>query len=266
MSFITDLLGGGDAPTIPDFKASTITGTTGSAVGTKGGGVTVNLSPELQAFYNQYLEAARGAMPSKEQTNFANQVGQYGQNLFGYASNLDTGKIAQDYYNQQQANLAPTRAAEEARLANTLFSQGRTGLGTGTSDATGYVNPEQFALLKAREEANAGMMLNAEDRARQIQNEKLNQALGYYGMGNELKYQPYQTMTNLLGGGINLAQVNNPYIGYSMQGGQNVTGVNTANAQIQAQNQASNLGFWGNLIGGGLSAYGMMNRPVAKPG
>lgn len=260
MSIITDLFGGGDAPTVAPFKASTITSTTGSAVGTKGGGVTTTLSPELQAFYNQYLEAARGAAPTQEQIDFANQVSQYGQNLFGLAQNLDTGKITQDYYNQQQQNLAPTRANEEARLATTLFSQGRTGAGVGTSDATGYINPEQYALLKAREEQNANLMLNAEDRARAIQSEKTQQALGLYGMGNELRYQPYTNMNNLLSTGLNLSQINTPLIGYSMQGGQNVTGVNQANAQIQAQNQAANLGFWGNLIGGGMSAYGYMNR------
>lgn len=264
MSFITDLFGGGDAPTIPEFKASTITGPTGTAVGTKGGGVSVTLSPELQQFYNQYIQAALGAAPTAAQKQFAGQVGQYGQGLFGQAANLNIPEMTQKYYQQQQDILAPTRAQEETRLANTLFSQGRTGAGVGVEG--GYVNPEQYALLKAREEQNAQLALGAEDRARQIQASQLQQGLGLYGMGQELAYQPYQTMTNLLGSGLNLAQVNNPYIGYSMQGGQNVTGVNQANAQIQAQNQASNLGFWGGLLGAGIGALNPLGGLASKAG
>ena len=54
-------------------------------------------------------------------------------------------------------------------------------------------------------------------------------------MGQELRNAPYQTAANLLNTGVSLAGVNNPYIGYSLQSGQNVTGVNQTNAQIEAQ-------------------------------
>lgn len=253
MSFVTDLFGGGDAPTVTPYKASNIYSTTGSAVGGPGGEVTTKLSPELQQFYDFYLKSAMANMPTAESTAFANQVGQYGQSLFGQAANLDTGAMTSDYYNRVMAGLQPQREAENVQLANTLFSQGRTGAGAGVEG--GYVNPEQFALLKAREAANAGIYLTAEDRARQIQQEKIKNALGYVGMGNELKTAGYALPTSLFGTGVQLGQLNNPLIAPSLTGGQYVTGVNQQNAQIEAQNRASNLGFWGGLIGGGISAF-----------
>jgi hypothetical protein len=255
MSFITDWLGGGDAPTVEPFKASDIYSTTGSVTGGPGGSITSTLSPELQKFYDMFLNAASGAAPSADQLAFANQVGTYGQGLFSNAANLDTQGMTSNYYNQVLAGLDPQRQQENVSLANTLFSQGRTGAGSGVAGG-GYVNPEQFALLKAREQANAGIYLTAEDRARQIQNEKLQQGLGFYGMGQELRNAPYQTAANLLNTGVSLGGVNTPYLGYSLQSGQNVTGVNQTNAQIEAQNRTANLGFWGNLIGGGFTAYG----------
>lgn len=255
MSFVTDMFGGGDAPTVAPYQASPITTTTGTATPSGSGGVTTTLSPELQNIYDLYLKSVTTNLPTAEGTDFANKVSQYGQSMFGNAANLDTKQMTSDYYNQVLAGLDPQRQQEDVTLANTLFSQGRTGAGTGVAGG-GYVNPEQFALLKAREQANAGIYLTAEDRARAIKQDTLSKALGYYGLGNELKSNAWNLPTSLLGTGISLAGVNNPLVGYSLQAGQNVTGVNTQNAQIEAQNQAQNLGFWGNLIGGGLSAWG----------
>ena len=249
MSFVSDFFGGGDEPDYSQmqFQPYSISSPTGG-VSFQGQSGTVSLSPELQDLYNQYIGAATEALPSEEQTTFANQVSQYGQGLFGQAANLDTGQMTSDYYNSVQNILNPAREAENVTLANTLFSQGRTGAGAGIEG--GYVNPEQFALLKARENQNQQIFLGAEDRARQIQMDQIQRGLGYYGMGNELKYQPYQTSASLLGTGINLANVNTPYIGYGLQAG---TAGAQAGANIVGAQQAYNdsqMGFWGNLIGG----------------
>jgi len=254
MSFISDALGftGQDAPQIAPYQASNMYSTTGSAVGGPGGSVTTSLSPELQQFYDFYLKSAMANMPTAQSQQFANQVGQYGQSMFGQAANLDTGKMTSDYYNQVLAGLDPKRQAENSTLANTLFSQGRTGAGAGVQG--GYVNPEQFALLKAREQANAGIYLTAEDRARQIQQEQLKGGLGFIGLGNELKTAGYALPTSLFGTGVQLGQINNPLIAPSLQGGQYVTGVNQQNAQYQAQQNASDAGFWGGLISAGVNA------------
>lgn len=254
MSFITDALGltGQDAPQVSPYSASPITTTTGTATPTGGGGVTTQLSPELQQFYDYYLSQAKANMPTEQATNFANQVAQYGQGLFGNAANLDQQQLTSNYYNQVMAGLNPQREAENAALANTLFSQGRTGAGAGVQG--GYVNPEQFALLKAREAANAGIYLTAEDRARQIQQENLKNALGFVGMGNELKTAGYALPTSLFGTGVQLGQINNPLIAPSLTGGQYVTDVNKQNAAYQAQQNAADTGFWGGLISAGVNA------------
>jgi len=258
MSFITDALGitGQDEPDYSkmEFKPYSISGATGG-VSFDGQSGTVNLSPELKALYEKYTSAATEALPSTEQTQFATDVSNYGRGLFGQAANLDTNQMTSDYYNSVQNILNPAREAENVTLGNTLFSQGRTGAGVGVSGG-GYINPEQFALFKAREGQNQQIFLGAEDRARQIQMDQIQRGLGYYGMGNELKYQPYQTSAGLLGTGINLANVNNPYIGYGLQAGTAgaQAGANIVNAQ-QAYADTQ-MGFWGDLIGGASTAYG----------
>ena len=257
MSFITDALGitGQDEPDYSkmEFKPYSISGPTGG-VSFEGQTGTVNLSPELKALYERYTSAATDALPSAEQTQFATDVSNYGRGLFGQAAGMDTGQMTSNYYNQVLAGLDPQRQQENVTLANTLFSQGRTGAGTGVEG--GYVNPEQFALLKAREQANAGIFLGAEDRARQIQMDQIQRGLGYYGMGNELKYQPYQQSAALAGQGINLANVNTPYLGYGLQAGtgQAQAGANIVNAQQAYMD--TQMGFWGDLIGGASTAYG----------
>jgi hypothetical protein len=139
--------------------------------------------------------------PSDEQMMFAQQVGDYGTGLFNRAANLDVNRMTQDYYNQQQANLAPSRAQEESRMGDTLFKQGRTGAGIGTYGGAGYINPEQFALNYAREQANNQMLMGAEDRARGIQANDLNNAFGYINTGNQLAMQPYSNVNSLFGMG-----------------------------------------------------------------
>jgi hypothetical protein len=257
MSIVTDFLGitGQDQPDYSkmEFKPYSISGTTGG-VSWDGKSGTVSLSPELQALYEKYTSAANAALPTTEQTQFATDIANYGKGLFTQGINLDTQQMTSDYYNKVLAGLNPQREAENVSLANTLFSQGRTGLGAGVEG--GYVNPEQFALLKAREQANAGIYLTAEDRARAIQADTLSKALGYYGMGNELKYQPYQTSAGLAGMGINLAGINTPYLGYGLQAG---TGASQAGSNIVNAQQAyadSQMGFWGDLIGGASTVAG----------
>lgn len=165
------------------------------------------LSPELQAFAKQYYTAAQGAMPTATDTKFANQVGNYGLGLFNNAANLDVNKMTQDYYNQQQNLLNPQRQQENVQLADTLFKTGRTGAGVGmttTGGTTGYINPEQFSLLAAREAQNANLATTAQDRARAIQQSDLANALNYYGQGQSLKVAPYNTANTLLGFGTGL--------------------------------------------------------------
>lgn len=261
MSFVTDIFGGGeDAPKVPDYAASPITTPYGTVTPSGAGGVSVALSPELQKWFNLYTSAAEKALPSTEQLSFASDVSKMGKGLFARGAGTDIGAKTRDYYSQTLRALEPERAAEEARLADTLFKTGRTGAAIGTTG--GYINPEQYSLLKAREVANQQLFLGAEDRARQQQIDDLRNALGFYGTGQELTTAPLNTAAGLLGTGINLAGLPSQYIPYSLQAGQNVTGVNQVNAQIEAQNQANRLGFWGGLIGSTVNAF----NPFSKLG
>lgn len=215
------------------------------------------LSPELQAFVDAYMGGAKAALPTQQQTDFANQVSQYGLGLFKNAANLDTAKMASDYYNQQQAALAPQRAQQESQLADTLFKTGRTGAGVGMTNVggqTGYINPEQFSLLSAREAQNAQLQMGAEDRARAIQNQELSNALNYYGQGQSLFATPYNTSANILGLGTNLQNLgqNALTLGANIgtaSGNQLYQGTQAGIAQQDAINKANaqNAAYWGGL-------------------
>jgi hypothetical protein len=183
--------------------------------------------------------------------------------LFGRAANLDTGQIARDYYNQQQSILNPMRMQENVQLADSLFSSGRSGVGVGmtnTAGQTGYINPEQFALLSAREGQNAELAMNATDRARQMQADDLSKAIGYYGMGQELKATPYKTMNTLFGYGANVEGLGSSTLdaGLSIGNAATTAGANQGqmlmgqeNARVAAENTPT---MFENLVGQALSA------------
>jgi hypothetical protein len=218
---------------------------------TKTGGY--NLSPDLQGMYEQYLAGAQQALPSAQQAQFAGDVSNYGKSLFGTSIGMDTGAMTQDYYNRQQALLEPSRAQESSRLNDLMFSGGTIGQGVGMGQ--GYVNPQQYALAMAREQQNAGLALSAEDRARAIQAEDLQKALGYYGLGQELTAQPYAQSANILGYGTTLQQSALPALTYGLQAGQSSAQAGANIAQAQNQQNAQTLGFWGGLLSGGMQAY-----------
>ena len=249
MSFVSKLFGGGSkAPTVAPYSASPVNTPFGAVTPTGGGGVNVSLSPELQRFFNIYTSAAERALPSEEQLSFAGDVSEMGQGLFSRAAGTDIGAKTREYYNRVLEGLEPQRAAEESRLADTLFKTGRTGAATGVAGG-GYINPEQYSLFKAREEANRNIYLGAEDRARAQQFEDFAKALGLYGTGQELKTTPYATSANILGYGTGLFGAVNPYIAPSVQLGQ--AGAEAGGRIVGAQQQGygQNLGFWGSLLG-----------------
>jgi hypothetical protein len=133
---------------------------------------------------------------------FAQGVTDFGQGMFNQYANLNIPQITQDYYQSVMAGLAPQREAESAALADSLFKYGRTGAGAGVTG--GYVNPEQFALLKAREAANANIFLSAEDRARAIQQGGLANATNALDVGNALSMRPYSNVNSLFGYGADV--------------------------------------------------------------
>lgn len=248
MSFVTDIFGG-DEPDYSkaEFTPYSISGPAGG-ISYQGKTGTISLSPELQALYNKFVSGAESALPSTEQLSFAGDVSQMGKGLFARGAGTDIDAKTREYYNRVLEGLEPQRAAEESRLADTLFKTGRTGAATGVAGG-GYINPEQYALFKAREEANKNIYLGAEDRARAQQFEDLKNALGYYSAGQDYRTSPYATSANILGYGTGLFGAVNPYIAPSVQLGQ--AGAEAGGRIVGAQQQGygQNLGFWGSLLG-----------------
>lgn len=262
-----------DEPEAPDYSKaieaakfkpySVTTGFGTSNFNTDAGTAGYTLDPRLAAFRDTFYGGATAMAPTQAQTDYANRVSQYGMGLFDRAANLDTNQIAQDYYNQQQDILNPQRMQENVQLGDTLFKTGRTGVGVGmtnTAGQTGYVNPEQFTLLSAREGQNAQLALSSTDRARQMQIDDLNKALGYYGMGQELEATPYNNMNTLFGYGANLERLGSGSLDAGLSIGNAATTAGQAqarmlmgqeDARVAAENTPS---LFENLIYGGLQA------------
>ena len=252
--------GGGD---MPDYQATPLNLTSGfgtASYNPQSGQVGYTLNPQLSAIRDYFYNQVGSFQPSAAQQQYATNVGNYGMGLFNQAMNLDTTKMAQDYYNQQQANLAPSRATEEARLGDTLFKTGRTGYGTGYQGG-GYVNPEQFALLKAREEANANMMTASEDRARSLQQSDLQNALRYTDAANTLRTQPLTTMAQVLGLGTGVEN-----LGYNqlstlgtfsqLQNANDQAAYRAAAAQAESDGKGGLGGLVGGVASGASSVFG----------
>lgn len=240
----------GSTPSVPDLEMKPTTITTGfgkSRYNPETGNIKLTLSDQLAQFRDLFYNSAMGFKPNEADNKFAQSVTDYGRGLFSRASNLDVGKMSSDYYNQQQSVLAPNRALEEARLGDTLFKTGRTGFGTGYQGG-GYINPEQFSLLKAREQQNAEMLLGAEDRARSIQNQDFSNALNYINTGNALEMTPYQQMAQVLGYGTGVEGLGTGMIDSLGQFSNLQQSWQTALQQNQAQQAAAKSS--GGLLGG----------------
>lgn len=168
----------------------------------KTGKISYDLDPTLTEFRDYFYGAATGFQPTQEEKDFVYNLGQTGQSFLERGLGLDVNRVTQDYYDQQSRLMAPSREQEESRLADTLFKTGRTGAAVGRGQ--GYVNPEQFGLLKAREEADAARFFAAEDRARGIQGQDIQRGLGLIDYSNALEMLPYSNVSSLfnLGAGV----------------------------------------------------------------
>jgi len=236
--------GGGSSPTAAGFTPYSITsGLATSRVDPNAKTATYTLSPEMQAFRDQYYTGARAALPSAEQTAYGQQVMDYGKGLFGRATGMDTAAMTQDYYNRQQALLEPSRAQESSRLNDLQFSRGTLGQGVGMGQ--GYINPQQYALAQAREQQNAALALSAEDRARAIQTAQLAQAGNIYGLGQSYLTQPYEAANQLMNYGVGIENLGANTMAQGLNTGISVgqLGNQTAgvNADINRTNYLQNL-------------------------
>jgi len=228
------------------------------------------LTPEMQAFRDQYYGAATAAMPTAQQTAYANQVRDYGQGLFNQATAMDTGAMTQDYYNKQQAILQPSRLQESSDLSDQMYGTGRVGLGVGMGQ--GYVNPQQYALAQAREQQNANLALSAEDRARGIQQQQIAQGSNLYGLGTSMATDPYNTANQLFGYGANIENLGKDALTIgsnigSMSGqlGNQAANYNNASAQQNYLNNLSQANAYGNAAGQAIGGFGKLFPAAVNP-
>jgi len=256
MSGITKLFGEKKVDTEgAKFDPYSISGPGGSVSFDRGSKTaTSSLSPELQSFFDDYLRGSRDALGDTYLPKLGEEIGEYGRGLFEDATTRDMDEMVRDRYNRELRLLAPERALEDVALAERLYGTGRSG--TGMSIGTdGYLNPESFSRDLAREQANLGLFRDIDLNLRNEKNQDIQTAIGYRGLENEFKYSPFTQSSNLLGMGVNLMGVNDPYLGYGIQAGQ-ASAMGGANAaKIQQQGNANRLGFFGSMIGGGLSGY-----------
>jgi len=217
IKYCTFYIGGDDEPAYVPIRPSNVS--TGFGTGRadpERGQYSYTLDPRLAQMRDIFYNATNQFMPTAEEQQFARGVSNTGMSTFGrgneflnQALGLDTAQIGQDYYNQVQNLMAMDRAQEEARLADTLFKTGRTGAAIGVQG--GYLNPEQFALLKAREQANQQLAINANQLGRAqregdvgFASKLMGSGLNTYEAGKNTALTPYQNMASLFGLGTNL--------------------------------------------------------------
>lgn len=184
------------------------------------------LNPVYEAFKNQYLTQAAGVM---------DQLG-----------SLDPQQAAAQYLAEQQGLLSPTRTAEDQALRARQLAQGRIGLGlsaeaAGAGVGGGMVNPDQFAVNRARALADAQMAAQAREQGQADIDRLIQRGSGLFSSGagvEELGMKPL-TMGADIGsrsavGGANAGQS-------LLQGGMAAAGSNLAGslANIQGLQKAA---------------------------
>jgi len=172
-----------------------------------GGQGGYQLSPELQAIQNKLFGATGQYDPT--------QIGAAAQPIMGGAQSLfnlgqqylatSPQQAAQDYLAQQQGLLAPTRAADLARLQTTNYGRGTGGLGVNTGTGGAPSNPLAQALFNAQSRQDLELAAQAD----QAGMARAKFGAGLFGTGGELLgqvpalttagYRPLGAQLELLG-------------------------------------------------------------------
>lgn len=163
---------------------------------------------------------------------------------------------AQKYVTQQMGLLAPTRQAEDIAARQAALGSGRIGLGVtpsavGAGDASGLVNPDEFARQLARERINAQIAAEGTQYGQNIIDKLISRGTGLFSSGSGVEQLGMGTLTT--GADIGKAGVQ--------------AGAAQANALLQGGISAANTNLAGNLAmanmlqRGGLSLSGMFAQP-----
>lgn len=262
--------GKGDTPDyIPVTRAKATTGFGTAVANPETGTYKYTLDPRLASLRDVFYGGAQGFLPSQQELQFGKDVSAFGRDIYAQggqylqdAIGMSPQDAATSYYNRIQELQAPLRAAEESRLADTLFKTGRIGAATAYGGGGGYINPEQFGLMTARAQADKALGLEAEQYGRQLRAQDIASALGIQqaGVGNVqtgygLGMMPYQSAAGVFGLGTDLEklgllpmQIAMQGLPYQMQVQQNQQAYENAKAAA-----SGGKGFGGDLLGSALN-------------
>lgn len=169
---------------------------------------------------------------------------------------------AQKYVTQQMGLLSPTRQAEDIAARQASLGSGRIGLGVtpgaaGAGDASGLVNPDEFARQLARERINAQIAAEGTQYGQNIIDKLISRGTGLFSSGAGVEQLGMGTMTT--GADLGKAGVQ--------------AGLGQASALLQGGLSASQSNLAGGLAGanmlqrGGLALSGLFanqNNPYAQ--
>jgi hypothetical protein len=216
------------------------------------------LSPELIQLRDMFMNQALGGV---NETDIAQgqAIKDKGMSMFNEAYDRDISKVGSDYYSDLQDILAPERAKTEQRLANNLFASGRMGQGSAAYEGGGYINPERMEYLTSMNREDNQLAVESLSRARQERLSDMTTGMGYYGMGNDLRLQPYNDVYSLFGMGSGVEATGMKPFEMGMGLGTNAiqgqvaqAGLYGQGANAQYQTGAANAGAFTNLVGMGL--------------
>ena len=218
------------------------------------------LSPELMELRDVFMDKALGG-PDTGNIADAEYIRDTGKGMFTDAYNRDVSKMGGEYFTDMQSMMAPGRAKSEQRLANNLFASGRMGAGSAAFEGGGYLNPERMEYLTAMNREDNAMAFDAQSRAKQEQMQDMSAGLGYYGMGNQMRLDPYNDMYSLFGMGSGVEQTGQQPLLMGQALGSAAQPGNNAQAQMYGMGAQSRLasdlstaGMFTKLIGAGAGA------------
>ena len=218
------------------------------------------LSPELQKVRDMFMSPAL-AGPDQDGIDRATGIRDKGLGMFNEAFNRDISKDAGKYYTDMQDLMAPGRAKTQQGLANNLFASGRMGQGTAAYEGGGYLNPERMEYLTAMNREDNAMAFDAQSRARQERLNDMQTGMGYYGMGNNMRLDPYNDVYKMFGYGSDIEKMGQVPLNMGQSLGSAAQSGNQAMAQMYGMGAQARLGsdlagvgMFTQLLGAGASA------------
>ena len=219
-----------------------------------------NLSPELIKLRDIFMNQAL-AGPDQAGIDEGNYIKNAGRSMFDEAYNRDISKDAGQYYTDMQDLIAPQRAKAQQGLANNLFASGRMGHGSAAYEGGGYLNPERMEYLTAMNREDNAMAFDAQSRARQERINDMQTGMGYYGMGNQMRLDPYNDMYKMFAYGSDIEKMGQVPLNMGQSLGSAAQSGNQAMAQMYGMGAQARLGsdlagagMFSNLLGAGAQA------------